>query len=132
MISKVDMEGGLVMETKDELDGLNGVYKQMATLIGIDNCLAIYKEFKGITITFPTKLIDSEFVKKQIAMDIDAGKEYTGKEIKKVAHYYDYSERQIRRYIKQIKDDYELVVTIEDSDIPYITDWLHKYQETED
>lgn len=103
---------------------MNGVYKQLAQIIGLEDCLLIYKNYKGLTITFPTKLIDSEYVKRIVEAHLMTGQELTGKEIQGLASTYDYSERQIRRYIKEIKNQLVNAKRMEEAEEPYVIQWL--------
>lgn len=120
------------MTKQNEAEGLNGVYKQLAKIVGLDNCLEIYKEFKGITVTFPTKLIDSAFVKLELEKSILGGKAYSRQDIQQMAVYYDYSERQIRRYLKEINDRLMREDSnIEETSIPYLANWLQQNKEIE-
>lgn len=120
------------MTKQGEAEGLNGIYKQLAKVVGVDNCLAIYKEFKGITVTFPTKLIDSAFIKLELEENILGGKEYSRQDIQQMAVHYDYSERQIRRYLKDINDRLMCDESkIRESSIPYLASWLQQNKETE-
>ena len=41
---------------------LNGVYEIMSELIGFDNVLKLYENFRGSQVNFPTRLFSKEFV----------------------------------------------------------------------
>ena len=85
----VDMGG----ESDKQL--FNSVYKDMAEAFGIDVAIQIYQMYKGTQISFPTRLFNPEYVKKQIPV------EYNGTNIKRLAKKYGYSEKTIRRMIKE-------------------------------
>lgn len=113
-----------------EMKGLNGVYKTIAQLIGLEECLVLYKHLKGLSITFPTKLIDPEYVKKQIRKKLQEEGMLTREEIQQLAIYYDYSERQIRRFLQEISHDEQNI--IEEGQLSYISSWLKQQKEKDD
>ena len=59
----------------------------------------MYQIYKGMQITVPTRLFNPEYVKKQIPI------EYDGTNIKQLAKKYGYSEKTIRRMIKDLWKD---------------------------
>ena len=75
----------------------NSVYKDFAEAFGIDVAIQIYQMYKGMQISFPTRLFNPKYVKKQIPV------EYNGRNIKQLAKKYGYSEKTIRRMIKENK-----------------------------
>ena len=75
----------------------NSVYNDFTEAFGIDVAMQIYQMYKGMQISFPTRLFNSEYVKKQIPV------EYDGRNIKQLAKKYGYSEKTIRRMIKENK-----------------------------
>lgn len=81
------------METL-ERESLNGIYSELAALIGLESMLQIYLQFKGQQITFPTKLFSKEYTIRQIKT------EYNGNNIRELSKKYDYSERWIREIIR--------------------------------
>lgn len=110
---------------KKEIEGLNGVYKTIAQLTSIEDCLKLYQQFKGLTITFPTKLIDSEYVKNYLRQDLQNGKRYSSQDIQLLARSFDYSERQMRRFLSEAKKDMESG-KVEEESLPYVSQWLKK------
>ncbi len=74
----------------------NSVYEEISQEFGFDVAIKIYQNYKGMQITFPTRLFNPEYVKKQIPI------EYDGTNIKQLAKKYGYSEKTIRRMIKEI------------------------------
>lgn len=64
-------------------------------MLGYDNALVLYTHFKGQQITFPIKLFKSEHIKELLKQ------QYNGKNAKKLAKTYGYSERWIKELIKK-------------------------------
>lgn len=80
-------------ESKEEL--FNSVYNDISEIFGVDIAIQMYQNYKGMQITFPTRLFNPEYVKKQVP------KEYDGTNTKQLAKKYGYSEKTIRRMIKE-------------------------------
>ena len=80
---------------------LNGVYETMSELIGFDNTVKIYKHFAGSQINFPTKLFSKEFVLQEAIKIYDG----TSNSINKIATKYNYSERTVRKLLKNNIDN---------------------------
>ena len=76
---------------------LNGVYETMSELIGFDNTSKIYEHFAGSQINFPTRLFSKEFVLQEAIRAYDG----TSASINKIAVKYNYSERTIRKLLKE-------------------------------
>lgn len=86
------------MEEVVEMDGLkpehlNGIYKDIANDLGVEMALLIFNHYRGLQITFPTRLLATEYVRKQVSI------EYNGSNIKELSLKYSYSERWIRKMI---------------------------------
>lgn len=81
---------------KNDLVGLNGVYKDIADEMGIENTLTIYRLFHGTQISFPNRLFSKEYTYAAIT------KEYNGNNVPQLARKYNYSERSIWRILKSI------------------------------
>lgn len=81
----------------DDFNGLNDVYRVIADEIGIENTLVIYRLFHGMQVSFPSKLFSKEYTHKAII------KEYNGKNVLQLAQKYSYSERSIWRILKNSK-----------------------------
>lgn len=73
----------------------NSVYEEISEEFGYEVALKIYQNYKGMQITFPTRLFNPDYVKTQIPI------EYDGTNIKQLAKKYGYSEKTVRRMIKQ-------------------------------
>jgi len=75
---------------------LNGVYESMSEIIGFDNVVKLYENFKGSQINFPTRLFSKEFVLQEAIKAYDG----TSESINLIATKYSYSERTIRKLLK--------------------------------
>ncbi len=85
------------MDKETEL--YNAVYREICEIIGLDATLKIYLRFKGQQITFPVRLYNPALIQQKIAC------EYNGENIPELARKYDYSEKTIRRMIRERIDD---------------------------
>ncbi len=94
---------GVTPIVKEEIQGahLNGIYKDFAEVLGLEITIQIYNHFKGLQVTFPTKLLSLEYVKGNI---ID---KYNGSNARELARRYGYSERWIRQIVKENRDKKE-------------------------
>ena len=77
-----------------EVELYNTVYKEISELIGLDATLKIYLRFKGQQVTFPVRLYNPHLIQQNVI------KEFDGTNITELAQKYDYSERTIRRMIR--------------------------------
>lgn len=82
---------------KNDLEGLNDVYKDIADEMGLKNTLIIFKLFHGTQISFPNRLFSKEYTHQAIR------NEYNGKNVPQLAQKYNYSERSIWRILKSVK-----------------------------
>ena len=74
---------------------LNTVYKEISEKLGMEMAVEIYQMFKGQQISFPMRFYNPKYVRKIIAQ------EYDGSNIKALAVRYGYSEKTVRRIIKE-------------------------------
>lgn len=81
-------------------ESLNGIYGELAALIGLESMLQVYLQFKGQQITFPVKLFSKEYTMQQIQV------EYNGSNVRELAKKYGYSERWIRELLRQSSDQH--------------------------
>lgn len=81
---------------------LNGVYETMSEIIGFDNVVKLYESFKGSQINFPTRLFSKEFVLQEALKAYDG----TSESINLIATKYSYSERTIRKLLKNHLDSF--------------------------
>lgn len=82
---------------KENADMLNEVYKTVSEQLGMDAALELYRLFRGQQISFPTRFFDPEAVRRVIAA------EYDGTNVRQLAARYGYSEKTIRRIIREGK-----------------------------
>ena len=74
---------------------LNTVYKEISEKLGMDTAMSIYQMFKGQQISFPVRFFNPEKIKQIIVQ------EYNGENIRTLAIKYNYSEKSVRRIIKE-------------------------------
>ena len=73
---------------------LNAVYKEISEQLGMDVAMNIYQMFKGQQISFPVRFFNSLKIQQIIL------KEYDGTNIRILATKYNYSEKTVRRIIR--------------------------------
>lgn len=73
---------------------LNAVYKEISEKLGMDTAMEIYRMFKGQQVSFPMRFFNPTQIQKCIL------REYDGANIKMLAIKYGYSEKTVRRIIK--------------------------------
>ena len=78
---------------------LNGIYEQLADLIGIDGAIRIYQYYKGQQLNFPVRLFSRGYVLSEVA------RQYNGSNVNTLATKFGYSERQIRQMLKETIDN---------------------------
>ena len=79
---------------------LNTVYREISEKLGMDTAMEIYQMFKGQQINFPVRFFNPERIQQIIV------KEYDGTNIRTLAIKYNYSEKTIRRIIKDSLEEY--------------------------
>ena len=79
---------------KSEADLFNEIYREICSVIGLDAAISIYQLYKGQQITFPIHLFNAKRIQTSII------KEYDGANIRELAKKYGYSEKTVRRMIK--------------------------------
>lgn len=82
----------VLLENEEEL--LNSVYKDINEEFGIDVAMRMYQMYKGVQVNFPMRFLNPDMVKQRIL------KEYDGTNLKQLAVKYSYSEKTLRRLIK--------------------------------
>ena len=88
------LEGADKLMLKNDLGGLNGVYKELADEIGLENTLVVYNMFRGMQVSFPSRLFSTDYIHSMIIY------EYNGTNVSQLAQKYNYSERSIWRILK--------------------------------
>ena len=79
---------------ENESELLNDVYRDISEKLGLDAAIEVYRLFKGEQITFPVHLFNAKRIQKEII------KEFDGTNTNILAKKYGYSEKTIRRIIK--------------------------------
>ena len=94
---------GMIAINTDDIKGeyLNGAYSELAALLGIDAVLKLHGKYRGTQLFFPLELFSRDFIIMQI---ID---EYNGHNTKELATKYGYTEKWIRKIIKDNIDNEE-------------------------
>lgn len=85
--------------SKLKCEYLNGAYNDIANLLGIDAVLKLHAAYRGQQITFPVQLFTKEFIATQII------NEYDGYNVKQLATKFGYSEKWIRKILKDHIDN---------------------------
>lgn len=85
---------GVICMSEKDSELLNMVYKEIADNLGMDIAMDIYKLFKGQQITFPVRFFNPARIQRIIIQ------EYDGTNIKSLATKYNYSEKTVRRIIR--------------------------------
>ena len=73
---------------------LNAVYREVSEKMGMDAAMEIYQMFKGQQISFPTRFFNPAKIQQIIVQ------EYDGTNTRTLAIKYGYSEKTVRRIIK--------------------------------
>ena len=79
-------------ENRPEL--LNNVYREISEKLGMDTAMEIYQMFKGQQISFPVRFFNPARIQQTIV------EEYDGSNVRMLAVKYNYSEKTVRRIIK--------------------------------
>ena len=74
---------------------LNAVYREISEKLGMDTAMEVYQMFKGQQINFPIRFFNPAKIQQIIV------REYNGTNIRTLAVKYNYSEKTVRRIIKE-------------------------------
>ena len=85
------------MKQDYENENLNGIYRDIADSVGMECAKMIFEEYRGQQVTFPVEFFNKQFIYDSIVA------EFNGNNLKALAVKYDYSERTIRRILKEHK-----------------------------
>ena len=96
---KVLQCGEEVNDLKKEVELYNDIYREISEIIGLEATLKIYLRFKGQQVSFPVRLYNPQMIQQSVI------KEYDGTNIAALAQKYDYSEKTIRRMIRDSLED---------------------------
>ena len=90
----VEFSKEVMLMAKQDSELLNAVYKEISEKLGMDTAMEIYQMFKGQQINFPVRFFNPTRIQQIIV------KEYDGTNTRTLAIKYNYSEKTIRRIIK--------------------------------
>ena len=90
----LNLSKGVMRMAESDPELLNSVYKEVSEKLGMDTAMEIYRMFKGQQISFPMRFFNPARIQQCIL------KEYDGTNIKTLAIKYNYSEKTVRRIIK--------------------------------
>ena len=82
---------------KIENEFLNGIYNDLANLIGMDATKTIFDEYRGQQITFPQRFYSKNYVALQATHELKKG----NCTLSQLAVKYGYTERRLRQLIKE-------------------------------
>ena len=74
---------------------LNSVYKEISEKLGMDTAMELYQMFKGQQINFPVRFFNPTQIQQIII------REYDGTNVRTLAVKFNYSEKTIRRILKE-------------------------------
>ena len=98
-LNLVEFSKEVMRMAEQDSELLNTVYKEVSEKLGMDIAIEIYQMFKGQQINFPVRLFNPTRIQQIIV------KEYDGTNIRTLAVKYNYSEKTIRRIIKDSLED---------------------------
>lgn len=84
---------------EQESNSWHSTYKELSQLIGEENTIKLFKEYRGTQLAFPMRLVSRESVKQIIK------ESYPTQTINELAIQTGYSERNIRHLIKEIQTE---------------------------
>ena len=90
---KLSKEVMRMAENDPEL--LNAVYREISEKLGMDTAMEVYQMFKGQQINFPVRFFNPAKIQQIIIQ------EYNGTNVRTLAIKYNYSEKTVRRIIKE-------------------------------
>ena len=80
---------------------LCGVYSEIANLLGMEVALKLHSAYHGQQISFPVHFYSNVYIARLIV------EEYDGTNVKQLATKYNYSEKWVRKIIKEGAKDEE-------------------------
>ena len=84
----------VIQMAENDSDLLNAVYREISEKLGVDTAMEIYQMFKDPQINFPVQFFNPARIQQIIV------KEYDGTNIRTLTIKYNYSEKTVRRIIK--------------------------------
>ena len=98
----VEFSTEVMQMAENDSELLNAVYKEVSEKLGMDTAMEIYQMFKGQQICFPVRFFNPTRIQQIIV------KEYDGTNIRTLATKYNYSEKTIRRIIKDSLEEWKV------------------------
>lgn len=95
----LDYDQEVVKMAVSNIDLLNNIYREISNKLGVETAMEIYEMFKGQQISFPVRFLNPTKVQELIL------EEYDGTNIRALAQKYNYSDKTIRRIIKEHSED---------------------------
>ena len=89
----------MLQTARQDPDLLHEVYREISDLVGPRTALELNRYFGGQQISFPLRFFDPDRLRDRIA------EEYDGTNVKELAAKYRYSEKTIRRMLREAKQD---------------------------
>ena len=83
--------------TEDNISGLNGVYRDIEEIFGIDFTIKFYENFRGQQVVYPISLYSKDYIMKCIL------EEYDGTNLKELSLKYGYTRNWLLHKIKNSK-----------------------------
>ena len=83
------------MNHEKEHELYNEIYREIASALGIETAIEIFRLYKGQQITFPTHLYCTKKIRKAVILEFD------GRNIRELSAKYGYSQKTITRIIKK-------------------------------
>lgn len=88
---------GIIMNIKEKQlkpEHLCGAYAEIASLLSVEAALKLHDHFRGTQVSFPVEFYSREYIFSLII------KEYNGANIRELATKYGYTEKWIRKIVK--------------------------------
>ncbi len=86
----------MMLEPKDfQTENLNGIYSEIAAILGPEAVLKLHENFRGQQVFFPVELFSKEYVWQRIV------EEYDGANAKQIAIKYGYTERWVKKILRE-------------------------------
>lgn len=70
------------------------IYSELLELVGEENTFKIFEYFRGQSATFPQRIYSTQYVARYVR------EHYDGTNLREFARKFNYSERQIRQFLK--------------------------------